>query len=194
MKILELLRNPLIKGIGIVLVLYFALFANTEHPKSLGNRLSSKNIKKDLAEVTDKSKFIVTNVKMAKDLAKNSNPQAAVPSPTTSIEELKIGSGNLALSCGDDAEISYGVYTKSGQQLEFINAEKIIVGSNAKVFLEKNITGMKLGGIRYVNVSNGSQIADEKIMQLLKLSNSDLKIQITLLSFAKSATPNISCH
>lgn len=201
MKIIELLRNPLIKGIGICLVLYYALFANTQHPKSLGNRLSPENVKKDLAEATSKGSFIISNVKMANELAKNPDLQTNLKEPTPatpvadiSIEDLELGAGDKIVACGDEVIFAYGVYGKDGRQLDFVGSEKFIIGSQANVLLEKNITGMKAGGIRYINIPRGTQIADPKIARLLIRSDSDLRVQVTLLSFTATSSQNLSCN
>ncbi len=201
MKILELLRNPLIKGIGICLVLYFALFANKQHPKSLGNRLSPENVKKDLEDATSKGSFIISNVKMANELAKNPDLQnklketaPVTPPADISIEDLDLGAGDKTVACGDEVAFAYGVYGKDGRQLDFVSSQKFIIGSQANVLLEKNITGMKAGGIRYINIPRGTQIADPKIARLLIRSDSDLRVQVTLLSFATTASQNLSCN
>ncbi len=65
MKIFNLGNHPLVKVVGISAILYFALFANKENPESLGNRLSSEKIKKNVSEVKEKSHFIITNLEMA---------------------------------------------------------------------------------------------------------------------------------
>lgn len=196
MKIIELLRNPIIKSIGIALILYFALFANKQHPKSLGNRLSSENLKKDLTDATSKGKFIVDNIQMAKKLTQDKKLQTISTTPYAEIihEDLEIGSGDRTLACGDDAEISYGFYTATGQQLDFVSLEKVTIGSTKKVWLEQNIAGMKLSGIRYIIIPKNITIADSRIMQLLQQSGGNLRIQVTLLSFTKSSIPNISCN
>jgi hypothetical protein len=193
MQIFEILRNPLVKLIGIGLVLYFALFANTEHPKSLGNRLSSEQIKKDLADAKDKSAFIIKNVKMANDLSK----KAELTTPENieiSTQDLEIGSGDLSPSCGDEATISYGIYSQDGRQIRFVDSAKILLGSQSSMLLEKNILGMKLGGVRNIIVPQGSQVSDPKIFQILQSRNSGLKIQVTLISFVKTTSQNLSCN
>lgn len=88
MKISELLKNPIIKSIGIIVILYFALFANKENPHSLGNRLSSENIKKNLDIATKQTKFIASNVKTARQLAKEKElEQQKESSPTNEKNE-----------------------------------------------------------------------------------------------------------
>lgn len=195
MKILELLRNPIIKTIGIVTILYFALFADKKNPESLGNRLSPEKIKQHVNEVTEKSKFIITNVQMAKEAIKNQPPQQISDEPVAqiSIEDLEIGEGEELLSCGGEAEITYGIYTKDSKQLEFFKPEKIVIGSRKNYLIEKNIIGMKKSGIRAIKVPQKFQTGDRKLYELLKFNQTDLKYQITLLSFVGNVDPTATC-
>jgi hypothetical protein len=198
MKIFELLRNPLIKTIGIVLVLYFALFANKEKPESLGNRLSSENIKKSLSEAQSQSKFIITNVKIAQEIAKEkerAEEQALAQQNISDIttNDLEIGAEEQVIACGDEVEIAYGIYTKDGKQLEFFNSQKFIVGEEKNLIIERNIIGMKRGGIREINIPYHYRTEDKKLAELLKLNATDLKYQITLLSIVKGIDSTLIC-
>lgn len=178
MKIFELLRNPLIKGVGIVLILYFALFANKEKPDSLGNRLSSEQIKQNFNEIQNKSKFIITNVKAAQDLAKEKEAQRKIAEqnvPKITINDLEIGTAEPSAACGDAVEISYGLYSPEGKQLEFVSSKKIIIGTDKNSVIEKNIIGMGNGGIREINVA-------------------DLKYQVTMVAVTKALNSTISCE
>jgi hypothetical protein len=196
MKIFELLRNPLIKTIGIALVLYFALFANKEKPESLGNRLSSENIKKSFSEAQNQGKFIITNVKIAQEIAKEKAAEQKLASQNISdiaTSDLEIGTGEQLVACGDEAEISYGIYTKSGKQLEFLNSKKFVIGENQNPVIEKNIIGMKRGGIREINIPYNYRTEDKKLIELLKFNATDLKYQITLLSIVKGISSTLIC-
>ena len=66
----KLIKNPLVKAIGIILILYFGLFYNKENPSSLGNRLSGENIKKGLNDVSQKSVKIIGGIKKAEEIQK----------------------------------------------------------------------------------------------------------------------------
>lgn len=63
---MKLLQNPLIKFIGVALIIYFALFSNKNNPASLGNRASFTRVKQSFGELQDKGKFIAGNVKAAR--------------------------------------------------------------------------------------------------------------------------------
>jgi hypothetical protein len=198
--IFKLLRNPIIKIIGIFVILYYALFANKDKPASLGNRFSSEQIKKDFSEVREKTVFIAENVKLAREIAKEkefeieAEKKAAVTNPVVqvSVKDLEEGVGEN-ISCGDSAYINYGIYTKDGRQLEFKENQILVIGNKSNWLLEKNIIGMKQSGSRYINIPQGSQVNDSKITEYLNLSKSDLKFQVTLLAFTKNPNSQISC-
>ena len=199
--IFKLLRNPIIKIIGISIILYYALFANKDKPGSLGNRFSSEQIKKDFSEVREKTVFIAENVKLAREIAKEkeleieAEKKAAVTNSVgqVSVKDLEEGVGEN-ISCGDSAYINYGIYTKDGRQLEFKENQILVIGNKSNWLLEKNIIGMKQSGSRYINIPQGSQVNDSKITEYLNSSKSDLKFQVTLLAFTKNPNSQISCN
>ena len=186
MKIFEILNNPLIKLTGIVAILYFALFANTENPESLGNRLSPQQMKKDFGEVKDKSLFIITNVKMAQEIAKNT--------PQITIEDIESGAGENAVSCGDEVEISYGIFDANGKQLQMTNSQKLQIGSKENDLVEKNIINMKKDGIRNIIIPANFQTEDKRLQEILKFSGNGIRYQIVILSLAHNKNSQISCQ
>lgn len=199
--IFKLLRNPIIKIIGISVILYYGLFANKEKPGSLGNRFSSEQIKKDFSEVREKTVFIAENVKLAREIAKEKEAEkeaekkavATNPALQVSVKDLEEGVGEN-ISCGDSAYINYGIYTKDGRQLEFKENQILVIGDKSNWLLEKNIIGMKQAGSRYINIPQGSRVNDSKITEYLNSNKSDLKYQVTLLAFTKNPNSQLSCN
>ncbi len=200
MKIVELVRHPLVKTTGIVLILYFALFSNKENPNSLGNRLSKDRIKQNLGEVQERSKFIVTNVKKAQQLAKEKEleqQEEATRIGPIIIEDFKPGAGEKVAACGDHVTIIYGLYSKNGKLLEFVNPKTLVIGNNEIPTLEKNIVGMKQYGIRNISTTatfTASHTNDQTLAGFIK-SYGTIRYQVTLLSFQKSPKKTtISCE
>jgi len=196
MNVFHLLKNPIIKTVGITLILYFALFSSRS-PDSLRNRLSPQNIKQDLGEIKEKSKFIVTNIKTAQSLAvEKAEAEKLQNKPAfTSIEDAEIGSGEDSVICGSEIEISYGIYTIDKKQLDFVNSEKLTIGTKSHPLIEKNIIGMKLNGTRYINIPSNFKTDDIILAQILKLNNGDLRYQIDLKSLKQdAANKNIVCN
>lgn len=190
--IMKLLRQPLIKIIAVFLILYFGLLSNKKDPDGLGNRLSSQNLKQDFQEVKEKSNFIITNIQRAKDL--NGGKASTAFDPTQDfvqigVKDVQIGNGEV-LKCGDLAEVSYDIrVVGSPNQLEFIPKEKILIGSNKNLLLEKKIVGMKKGGSRVLNIPRDFKSTNQKLEFLLKFNSTDLQYNVTLLDFTR-AEPN----
>jgi hypothetical protein len=197
MKIFDLLRIPIIKWTGIALILYFGLFANTRNPNSLGNRLSKENVQKNFKEARERGKFIVVNVKMAQEIAKEKEAQEKLAKERggmISINDLDSGTGEKIIGCNDEVEFSYVIQTKDGKEVNSIKKpQKTIIGSKQEKTIERNIIGMKEGGIRSINVPFGSQTDDKKLDTLLKLNGQDLQYLVTVSKIKKSKNPPSSC-
>lgn len=183
--IMELLRKPWIKIIGVGLVFYFGLLSNKEDPNGLGNRLSANNLQKNFNEVQEKSRFIISNISGVPQVPENkivANYDPLQNFVLVTTQEVDSGSGDATLKCGDEAEFSYDLRVKdSANQLEFAPHQKLIIGSNTNALLEKKITGMKVGGSRIINVPRNFQSSDNKIAFLQKFNEADLQYKVTLI-------------
>ncbi len=193
MKIFDLLRNPLIKSIGIILILYFALFANKEKPESLGNRLSPQQIKESVSDLKETSSFISEKIRLGKE-QKVQLETAEKSAAKITINDIELGTEEAPIACNDEVMAAYGLYTSQGKQLEFFNSQKLTIGSKKNLLLEKNIIGMKRGGIREISIPRYFQTDDKKLADLLNFHATDLKYRVTLLSFEKPAISSFSCE
>lgn len=193
-KISNFLRIPLVKIVCILVILYFALFSETNNPNSLGNRLSKEEISKNLREAKEKSRFIVSTVNTARDLSKNKVSQPDVAAKI-SIEEIDSGGGDLEVSCGSEVEISYGIYDAHNKQIKSVSSEKLVIGSNLNEIVEKNISSMKQGGIRNIRIPRNFKTHNNSINDMLKFYDSDIRYQISLISLkAPISGSSISCQ
>lgn len=193
--VMELLRRPLVKIIGLILVIYFGLLSNKENPDSLGNRLSSEKIKEHIGEIHEKSTFILSNIDKAHQLS-GVAPSEEVPQNLSAItvQDTEIGSGDSNLKCGDEAEISYDIHVLgSNNKLEFFPKEKIIIGSNVNSLLEHKIIGMKSGGTRIINIPRDFKSTNQKLAFLLKFNESALQYNVTLIKFGPANSDNLHC-
>lgn len=196
MKIFELLRNPFVKVIGIGLVLYFALFNDKNNPDALGNRLAPQRIKSELLDAGEKGNFIISNVRLAQQIAEDNARKksvAAALNNEVSVFDIEAGSGEDKSACGDVVEISYGIYDNEGKQLGFKEKEKLIIGNNEKEIFEKNIIGMAQDGVRDIKVPYNFSGSDKELTKLLQFYRSDLRYQITLLSFLHNPDSQLVC-
>jgi len=186
---MEIFRNPLIKTIGLILVIYFALFHDKKNPDSLGNRLSSDRIVKNFREVQERSVFIMSNIEKARNSANASLSAGSAGEAllenfnALSIRDVEIGEGD-SLKCGDEAEISYDIrVVESINQLEFVSNERLVIGSNKNPLMERKIVGMKKGGTRIIKVPKDFKSSNQKLSLLLRFNEADLQYSVTLINF-----------
>ncbi len=194
MNIVSILKNPLFKVVGVSAVLYFALFANKENPESLGNRLSAQNIKKNLGEAKEKTQFIATNLKAAKEYQAEQKKLQTSNMAKISVEDIEAGNGELIAMCGDQVEITYGLYTKENKPIERFDSIKFTIGEiTQNAIVQKNISGMKEGGIRFIHIPYNFNSLDSKLEEHLKFYKNDLIYQITLLKLTRLKKSEMKC-
>ncbi len=194
MNIFAIIKNPIFKIVGVSAVLYFALFANKYDPESLGNRLSSENIKKNLDEAQTKTKFIATNIRAAKEYQAEQKKIIAANMARLSIQDIEVGKSDIVAMCGDIAEITYGLYSANNEQIEIFNSVKFTIGEiNQNAIVQKNVSGMKQGGIRFIAIPQDFKSADIKLAEYLNFYKSDLRYQITLTKLERPSKTEMVC-
>lgn len=167
----EILKNPLVKICAIMAILYFALFSNKENPESLRNRLSKDKIEKNLHEMSNKSKFIITNVGAAKKAATENAKKE---------KEME----NAIIECGDEVVTNYSIYSDD-KNLYTEKNRKFIIGSKIDVVIEKNIIGMKIGETKKIGIMDAIKTNQE--MKITQPKN-DIKYNITIVGIDKKTS------
>ena len=185
MNIFKLLKNPVIKITAIALILYYGLLSNKDHPDALGNRLTKDRIIENISDIKDKSKFIAVNVKMAKNHKKIQQKKVVENYEVISTKNIKTGTGK-AVKCLDKVELSYLVYNLNNYQIDWKAGRRLVIGQKEIYALEKNIIGMKKGGIREIIIPNNFTTNNKEIKNLLKSNSSGIKYQITLTNIEKN--------
>lgn len=177
-NILDFLRIPFVKIIGICVVLYFALFSNKQNPDSLRNRLSKEQVTKNLQTAKEQSQFIISNVRMAQGADKNTVT-------AVEIEDTASGQDGEAAACGSEVVISYGIYDSSNKQIKFIDSESLVIGSKKNELIEKNITGLKPDSVRNLRIPKELATNDKNLSEMLKFYG-NIRYQISV----KAVTPH----
>ena len=195
MFIFKILRNPIIKILGIAFILYFALFHDKQEPESLGNRLAPERLKEEFGEAHQRGEFIISNVHLARQMAQDKRRAELLKSGEelkVSIDDVDTGNGADTVECGDEVEISYIVYDGRSKQLQVFNYKKFVITNESKQIIDKNIIGMKKGGIRSINIPYGFKSEDKQLIENMRFSSSDIRYQVTLTNIARKAA--ISCE
>ena len=72
--VLKIISFAPIKLIRILAILYFALYANTEKPQSLGNRITKEEVKKGIDKAKKTSGLILRHANQKTENYKNNQP------------------------------------------------------------------------------------------------------------------------
>lgn len=196
---MSFLKNPLFKIAGVLLILYFALFANKKNPESLGNRLSSENIKKNFGEMRQRGQYIATNLNKAQEELNKTPEEVKIErleerkrEIVSTKKEVVKGEGDR-IKCGDEAIINYEVFRDDHHFIFKRDDVEIFVGSRKEIFLESNIIGMKKGATRAIKIDKYFETKDRRLSSLLKKYKQGLIYKITIVTFDKNLTPQTRC-
>lgn len=66
----KLINNRLFRIVGMIVILYYALFHDKTNPESLGNRLAPEKVKSNLEQISGKSVEVMENIQRAEELKK----------------------------------------------------------------------------------------------------------------------------
>ncbi len=191
---MRILENSLFKIIAIVAIIYFGLFANKQSPESLGNRLSTEKIKKNLGEAQEKSKFIITNVRAAQDYSVNGEKGSLENNINISYQDITLGTGKDQVLCGTQVSVVVSLSSEKGAKFITNQEMSFIVGSNFNELIEPHIYNMKKGGVREIKIPRDYVVKSPEIAKILRESDSDLKYSITLKTINQATlATNLDC-
>ncbi len=203
MKIIKLLQNPIIKTIGIALVLYFALFHKSDNPNSLSQRLSTERIKEGANQIKDKAKFISRNISGVQD---RKTPNLPLYNPTPKKIELASDTAkNVAenqkidppvkrkIACGDEVEIIFLMFNEMAVELKRDFIKKLVIGSKQRLYFEKMIIGMEEKSSKDLELFPKDVIEDKEVADIVKKNNAKVKLHIMVNSSKPSGNKNIIC-
>jgi len=175
----NLMKNPIFRLVGIILILYFALLNNKKSPDSLGNRLSQENIIKNLSQGAKQTRETYKKAKEYQN--KGYYFKIGQQIDHFKIHDSLIGLGKTA-KLNDKIIINYSIYsTRTNKRLENNKNFELILGKNKfDSDLEKYIFGMKEGGMRSIVPTIDSQTR-KNFSQLLKNNQDNLKFEIFLI-------------
>lgn len=157
----DLFKHPLIKLCAIGLVIYFALFANTDNPDSLGNKITKERLKKNFEQAKEKQQFISKNIAAAKKFAKENSSNKTQQKTQDSLSKTPF------IICGDQVIVDYALY-QSGKILHAEKDTKFIIGSKDNWLIEKNLIGLKKGDTTNINVIETVNNMPAAVNDLLK--------------------------
>ncbi len=192
MDLHSLLRKPIIKIIAVILVLYFGIIKNNQHPQSIANKLSTNNIKKNYDEIRDKISDISQNLEMAQQVKKELSLEKNIND--LRFEKIILGTIGESIKCGNEVNIIYKFTNNEGVILDMDEESKIIANQQHSAMVEdiiaKNIVGLKNGAVIRTKFMGQFKQADDKINKLLKIANNELTLEVYILSFKNTENKN----
>ncbi len=198
--IFKILRIKIIR-IGLVFVIiYFALFSNKNNPQGLGYRFSSQQLHKDFSEAEQKGGFILENIRRAQNADGSKNEEALqevlkYDYSNAIYKDVEIGKSKEIAQCGDEALVSYSInVAQNKSQLDFIESQKVLIGSNKNRLLEEKISGMHVGGTRSVKIPKDLKSDFQLLNNLLKFNETELYFLINLKEIKKNIGQNLQCQ
>lgn len=194
MKIIRIIQNPIIKTVGIFVILYFALFANKENPESLGNRMSKENIKKNLGDVFRKGHDAMTTIETAGQEAQIEEGKKFKKFEEYEVSYVKssAGKGDEKIDCADYVILTYKISDDENKVLTQ-RSENLTVGSGKSLLIERNILGMKVGETRNLIISQDYDGPDNLVREIVERYNRDIRYEITITNFNKNDIPQPYC-
>lgn len=185
-----LINNPLFRIVGVVVILYFALFKNNHEVDSLSNRLKPAKVKSDLADASANTIYIIDNIQKARSM-QGTGVKIETPPLTSNliITDIKIGK-NARANCNDQINFNYEISLADNKILQKNKANLVIGDGQFPLEIENHIIGMKQGGVRIINVPVNYKSADKNLSDLLSENNQDITYKITLLEITKSPQHN----
>jgi len=159
-----MIKNPLIKLVGIIAIVYFALFYDSGHKDSLKKRLSSKNIKRNIDHIKDKTVHIKQNIDKVKIYEEKLAIAEILIASDKSYQNLVLGFGNEA-KCGDVVLINYNKLI-DGINIPKSNYQITINYSSA---FSEQLIGMKPSGVRKIFVKEDRDGLIEEFVYEVKL-------------------------
>ncbi len=193
----EIGKNRIFKIVGIAVVLYLIFFSK-KNPDSITNRVSIEEIKKGAHDIKEKTDFIKTNLKAAKEATKenvtekSATENVAAESATTSQQALPDEvDENYKIACGDEIEVSYTMLLKGKDIGGMPQHEKLIVGKNSNYVIEHDVIGMKKGEVKTIPVPEKVTTKNGKV---IVSKTSTMAYQITVESIKKATQSAIVCY
>ncbi len=176
-------NNFFFKIIGICAILFFAIDNQKDHPDLIISSISESSFEKNAQQI----KYEIANVANKARIAKKIDSEIKsndIDKKIIVVDEIESFAQN-ALKCGDNADINIEVRDKKNNILHY---DRIIIniGQNNYPLIEKNITGMKIEGVRVIIIP-ALKVSLSKFINKANLkTKQDIVLRITLHNIIKS--------
>jgi hypothetical protein len=188
MNINNFLNVPLVKIVVTILFFYYIFEQTKDDPKSASYQLKNADFDQSVSAIKTVLKLSNENVKIinkedsvTETTNQNTSSVSTESNPTSnqiSFSDLVIGQENPVAICGSEALIQYAIQDKDAKTPLSQATISIKIGSKLNKIIEKGLIGMKIGGVRLVNIPENFTIGDVAVDNAIKTKKMFYKISL----------------
>lgn len=199
MSINNFLKLPIIKLIATVALLYYIFNETKTDPRSISYHLTEENIDKSL----DSLKKSLNTISEAQQEIKAMNNNETIPTKESealnddkkialNYKDIRQGVGENQVECGSQVSIEYTlINSNNGDMINKSNMD-FEVGGRFNELIEKGLIGMKMGGIRTIDIPKNFKIGDNIYDKMIQ--DSAMVYKVLLLKISDLPNQNIVCY
>jgi FKBP-type peptidyl-prolyl cis-trans isomerase len=198
MSINNFLKLPIIKLIATIALLYYIFNETRTDPRSISYHLTEENIDKSL----DSLKKSLNTISEAQQEIKMMNNNETIPAKESeainndpkialNYKDIRQGVGENEVACGSQVSIEYTlINSNNGDMINKSNMD-FEVGSRFNELIEKGLIGMKMGGIRTIDIPKNFKIGDNIYDKMIQ--DSAMVYKVLLLKISDLPNQNAVC-
>ena len=198
MSINNFLKLPIVKLIATVALLYYIFNETKTDPRSASYYLTKENIDKSLDSVKKNLNNFSEAQKEIKALNSNedANPQESEvfnddQKIVLNYKDIRHGINENKVACGSQVSIEYTlINSNNGDVINKSNMD-FEVGSRFNELIEKGLIGMKMGGIRTIDIPKNFKIGDNIYDKMIQ--DSAMVYKVLLLKISDLPNQNAVC-
>jgi hypothetical protein len=178
MKINNFLNIPIVKIIVTLLFFYYIYEQTKDDPRSASYQIKNANFDESVGAVK-------TALKLTAQSASNDDKGAKLPidnstaeiksKPLVFVDEIVGQSGSL-IACGNEVFIQYSISDKESKAVLSQSSYSLKIGTKTNLLVEKSLIGMKVGGVRVVDIPSDYITGEGSVDELLKTKKLIYKI------------------
>jgi len=199
MSINNFLKLPIIKLIATVALLYYIFSETKTDPRSISYHLTEENIDKSF----DSLKKSLNTISEAQQEIKEMNNNEAIPAKESATfddnqkivlnyKDIRQGVGENNVVCGSQVSIEYTLINSNNGDIINKSNMDFEVGGKFNELIEKGLIGMKMGGIRTIDIPKNFKTGDNIYDKMIQ--NSAMVYKVLLLKVSDSPNQNIVCY
>ncbi len=198
MSINNFLKLPIVKLIATVALLYYIFNETKTDPRSASYYLTKENIDKSLDSVKKNLNNFSEAQKEIKAINSNedANPQESEvfnddQKIVVNYKDIRHGINENKVACGSQVSIEYTlINSNNGDVINKSNMD-FEVGSRFNELIEKGLIGMKMGGIRTIDIPKNFKIGDNIYDKMIQ--DSAMVYKVLLLKISDLPNQNAVC-